>query len=779
MMAKLALLFVFGALVCQHMEKLPNLSYCILSIFFFSLFSIVPLFKKYALIFLALMLGLTWANLLATYRLSQELPQEWELKEIKLIGVVSKLPQNLTNGVRFDMDVEQVLTPKAKVPHHISLSQYQNQSQRLFKQKKLPSFHAGERWLLTVKLKRPHSTMNPHGFDFEAWAIERNVRATGSIKQSNENRRIAKKVYKPRYMFEIVRENIRSKMNETLQSRPYSGILQALVIGDQGAISQNDWQAFLNTGTNHLMSISGLHVTMLSGLAFSICYIFWRRYPKLTLHLPARKAALLVGGSVALLYALIAGLSIPTQRTVLMLMVFVIALWSGRQVVISYVLSYALFILILFDPWAVLSPGFWLSFGAVAIISYAFAGRIGKSGWLRSALISQWAVTLGLFPILIFIFQQVSIISPVANALAIPVISMCVVPLSLLGAILPFDGFLLLAHWVMTHTMSFLNYLALLPFSTWHQHAPPLWAFMLATTGILWMLLPKGMPLRFFGLFLCLPLVTTMPAKLDTGLMSATILDVGQGLAVVVRTKHHQLLYDAGPKYSEQSDSGTRIITPFLKGQGLERLDGFMVSHQDNDHSGGMASVLNHFKVDWLMSSFFIESSELEDVRHLNCYSGQYWNWDDVHFEILAPTSNSYQDQKMSDNNRSCVLKISSKYGSLLLTGDVERQAESMLVSQYELGLNSDVMVVPHHGSKTSSTIDFINAVRPKIAIFTSGYRNRFGHPKAEIEARYDNNNIRTYRTDYSGAVTLNFYQSGIEAKPWREYARRYWHDRF
>jgi competence protein ComEC len=261
--------------------------------------------------------------------------------------------------------------------------------------------------------------------------------------------------------------------------------------------------------------------------------------------------------------------------------------------------------------------------------------------------------------------------------------------------------------------------------------------------------------------------------------MNVTVLDVGQGLAVVIKTNHHQILYDAGPKYGQQSDSGERIILPYLRAEGIGSLDLMMVSHNDNDHSGGMASVLKQMPVNWLISSFSVDEPELQSLKYDFCVAGQRWDWDGVAFEVLSPTIESYEDPNVSDNNRSCVLKVNSAYGSILLTGDIERQAENFLVDAHLQELRSDVLVVPHHGSKTSSSAAFVDAVHPEIAVFAAGYLNRFGHPKAEIQARYLDRNIKTYRSDQDGAVILAFTKSGIDLKRWRQYAKRYWHHPF
>ena len=783
-MTLLALAFVCGAWVLQQIPVLPSLIWLApllipawLAFHYRRHGGVHRVLQRACLIVIAFTAGFFWAALCAQIRLCDALPTAWEGQDIQLVGVVASMPQMQERGERFEFDVEQILTKNAVAPRHISLSQFSDFAEK-FDQSAPTSFHAGERWQLTLRLKRPHGSANPHGFDFEAWALERNIRATGYIRKDEQNQRMEAFVLRPGYLVEAAREKIRQRMATVLADNPYASVLQALAIGDDSAIVLADWQVFLRTGTNHLMSISGLHITMLAGLAFGLVYALWRRSEKLTLQLPARKASTLAGLIVATLYALIAGFSVPSQRTLYMLAVFALALWSGRQVAMSRVLAWALVIVVALDPWAVLAPGFWLSFGAVAVIAYAVGGRIGRPHWLREAIHTQWAVSLGLVPLLLVLFQQVSIISPLANAFAIPLISLVVVPLTLLGALLPLDWSLQLAHIVMTACMQCLQWLAALPISTWQQQAPPDWTLPVAILGVLWLLLPRGFPMRWLGFVGLLPMFLLEPSHPEPGAMKVAVLDVGQGLAVVVQTARHTLLYDAGPRYSSQSDSGSRIVVPYLRGEGMRRLDGFIVSHNDTDHSGGMASILAQVPVRWFASSLPESAAELGLVRHMPCYAGQSWVWDGVRFDMLSPDFANYQDADIKDNNRSCVLRVTSQFGSLLLSGDIERPIEERLLATVPEQLAANVLVVPHHGSKTSSSPDFVAAVKPSIAIFTVGYRNRFGHPKPEVLERYVQMGSRIYRSDQDGALLLDFSRKdSVAVTRWRGQERRYWQD--
>jgi len=808
-----ALAFVFAAWLVQQMAALPSMDWllsaaCAGMVMF--LLQYQPRFAQYScrqrmlrpvlLSLCAFLFGLCWAGGFALWRMSAALPHAWEQKTISVIGVVASLPETTERGVRFRFDVEKILTKDAVVPRHISLNQYffyKSAARPALKDSgkhapplSLPEaqhshFKAGQRWQLAVRLKRPHGTQNPHGFDFESWALSENIRASGSIKNSDSNRLLQQLVWRPTYIIEHLRENVRQRITRVLADKPYTGIIQALVMGDDSQIRQDDWHVFLRTGTTHLMSISGLHITMLAGLAYAGLAFIWRRYPPLLLRLPTRKAASAAAVLAALLYALIAGFSVPSQRTFYMLLVFALAMWSGRQLVVSQVLALALSIVVILDPWAVTAPGFWLSFGAVAMLAYALGARVRVAHWLQAALQTQWAVTIGMLPLLLLLFNQTSIISPLANAVAIPLISFVVTPLALLGSFLPFDSALHWSYYTLNLGMRALNWCNQLPMALWQQQAMPVWTFLPAMLGAIWLLLPRGFPLRWLGLFGFMPMLFSSPLRPQLGEMQVTVLDVGQGLSVVVQTATHTLLYDAGPQYNAQSDAGSRIVLPFLRGSGVSKLDGVIVSHDDLDHSGGLASVLAQMPVSWLASSYKVDMEMAEKSLKIQCMAGQRWVWDQVQFELLYPNLDSYSDARLKDNDRSCVVKITSHAGSMLLTGDIEKKAERNLLEMDAASavgkLHADVITVPHHGSKTSSTLAFIAAVAPQVSIATNGYLNRFGHPKPQVMQRYHDAGSLSYRSDYNGAVQIRFMQQKnqprIVVASWRSQYKRYWHE--
>ncbi len=434
-------------------------------------------------------LGVVWATWRAEIRLAEELPREWEARDIEMIGVIASLPQTTDRGSRFEVDVEKLLTPGAVIPGRVSLSWFAETNRKTDEITPPPLLTPGERWHFTVRMRRPHGTMNPHGFDFEAWALERNIRATGYIRIKGINEKQATLANGFMYRIDRMRMAIRDQMQTALADQPYGGVLVALAIGEQSAIPPDQWKVFWRTGTGHLMSISGLHITMVASLIYWLAFRLWARVPALALRMPAQRAAAVAGALAALSYALIAGFSVPTQRTFFMLAAIALALWFGRGISGSRILAWALLAVVLMDPWAVLAPGFWLSFGAVAMIFYVTAKRTGMPGALSGAVKTQIAVTLGLLPMTLALFQEVSVISPIANAFAIPVVSLIVVPIALFGALvgqfMPADWILQLAHLAMQLCYLALAWLADLPNAVWQSHAPPLWAAGLALAYVI------------------------------------------------------------------------------------------------------------------------------------------------------------------------------------------------------------------------------------------------------------------------------------------------------
>ena len=734
------------------------------------------------------LLGFCWAALIAHIALAPQLAKEDEGRDVTLVGTIDSLPYRFEQGVRFNFAVEQVVGARMVVPPRVSLAWYTGFRDTA---QQVGRVQPGERWQLTVRLQRPHGNANPHGFDYEVWQLEQGVRATGYVRPEGErNRRIDSFVFSIGNLVEHCRSTLRDRILRALPGKQYAGVIVALVVGDQRAIDQSDWAVFNRTGISHLISISGLHITMIAGMFAMLASALWRRSfftrAQLPLLLPAQKVAALTGAAVALLYVLLAGFGIPAQRTLYMLTVVAVALWSGRITSVSHVLCSALGVVVLLDPWAVLWPGFWLSFGAVAIILFATVGRTGlPQAGLRSMLRlgahTQYVVTLGLVPLTMLLFAQVSLVSPIANAVAIPLVSFVVTPLALAGSMLPspLSGTLLgVAHMAVEALALFLAWIGAGPLAVWSAPTPAPWVFCFALAGTLWMLAPRGWPLRWIGAVAWLPLLAGLPSRPEQGEIAVTAFDVGQGMALLIETAGHRLLYDAGPLYSPEANGGNRVIGPYLKARGIASLDGMVITHSDADHAGGALAVMQAVKVGWVASSLWSNHPIVRTARaSTRCVAGQRWSWDGVEFEMLHPTLASYDNPALKPNARGCTLHIRARGHSILLAADIEAAQEAQLVIGSAGKLPADVLLAPHHGSGTSSTPGFLAAVHPALGVFQVGYRNRYHHPKAEVFERYREMGIGRMRTDESGAILMHF-GAQVQASGYRAEHQRYWYGR-
>ena len=807
--------FVAGICLLQMQANLPATVWLLAAIFSSCLILLAGKWRPSVFLMMALrtlaglLIGFAWAGLFAGHYLAEQLDAGLEGQDLIIVGVVDSLPFRFDQGVRFNLRIERATRDgvAVAVPSHVALGWYaESHGFRRpgvgapIAQLAPVQVEPGERWQLSVRLQRPHGNANPEGFDFEAWLLEQDLRATGQVRtgaaSTDLNRRLDAFVPTFGTIVERLRSRVRARILAALHGREYAGAMVALVIGDQRAIAQSDWKIFNRTGIGHLVSISGLHITMIAGLFAALTHFLWRRGffigAQLCLWLPAQKAAALAAAITALLYVLLAGFGIPAQRTLYMLWVVAAALWCGRIGSVSHVLCIAAAVVLAIDPWAVLWPGFWLSFGAVAIILYASVGRRSPSlagagrierlhAQLRETARTQYVVTLGLVPLTMLLFGQVSLVSPLANAIAIPLVSLLVAPLALGGAILPAPLSVLLlsaAHALFAWLAAVLTWLSGLPAAVWAAPMPAFWMFACALIGALWLLAPRGWPVRWAGLVGWLPLLCNPASHPVAGNMTVTAFDVGQGMAVLIETAGHRLLYDTGPAYSPESDGANRVILPYLKSRGIDRLDGVIISHNDNDHSGGARSLFDEIRVGWVASSIAADSPIVVAApSHRRCVAGQRWTWDGVDFEMLHPGLASYDSTKWKPNARSCTLKITHGPYSMLLPGDIEAVQERELVAADADKLQSTVLLAPHHGSGTSSTVPFLQAVRPQLAIFQVGYRNRYHHPKPEIFARYAELAIGRYRNDLSGAITLQF-GSTLTIGQYRHTHARYWYGR-
>ncbi len=731
-------------------------------------------------------LGFAYTASLATWRMSDELAFDDEGRDVAIEGTIASLPVKLERGVRFEFDVERGISPSVRLPSRVLLGWYNGDA----------AIKPGQRWAFTVRLKRPHGTMNPGGFDFEAWMLERNLRASGYVRAGRNDppaTRVQAMVWTPRYAIERARSDLRERLQPQLADKRYGGVLLALVLGDQHAISDADWTLFNRTGIGHLVSISGLHITMIASLAGLAVGALWRRSPRLIARAAAQTAAVLAGMTAAFLYALLAGWGVPAQRTVVMLATVGVAWLASSRIRAATSLALAAVLVCLIDPWAVLAPGFWLSFGAVAAIVWVVQGRplhAAASGWrpvLHAAVRVQIAVTLALIPATVLLFHQLSIVSPLANAVAIPVVSWAVTPLALVGAALASlpaplsllaEPILSLANALFVIVTLALQWGASFAWANVPVATPPLPLVALAAMGVGWLLAPPGWPARALGSVAILPMFVWPATRAAESEVWVTALDVGQGSALLIETRDQTWLYDAGPRYSADTDAGERLILPYLRHRGIGRLDGLIVSHLDHDHSGGAASILRAIAVDRVISSIAAGHSVLgARVGVERCTAGTQWSSGSLQFAVLHPSHSDYE-AKRTTNSMSCVVLITAGATRLLLTGDVPLIDESALIAR-EPALRADWLAVPHHGSRSSSSALLLDTLGARSAVAQAGYRNRFRHPDPEVVARYQARRIQFFRSDHAGALQWRFAPDGTSTvHSTRQSTARYWHNR-
>jgi competence protein ComEC len=806
-----------------------------------------------------LALGFGATGLRAVAFASHALPTELEGRDLVVVGEVRALPQPSVDALRFQLQVESasldgqsvqlppriqlgwysgffmaprpmpamtatagtpgaLATPEAQADWAETLVQLQRQPQPM---------RAGERWQMTVRLKAPHGNMNPHGFDYELALWEQGVQATGSVRagvRDSPPRRLTDSGWKR--PLEQARQSVREAIDQRIPDARLAGILAALVMGDQNAIERPDWDVFRATGIAHLMSISGLHITLFAWLAGRLLSALWHRSPRWSprwcLAVPASSAAAWGGLLLATAYALFSGWGLPAQRTVLMLAVLVLLRQSGRQWAWPQIWLLAMAVVVAADPWALLQAGFWLSFVAVGVLFGSGTGMAAperseppsalpvRPGWGRAwsaalnvtrrfgqMLREQWVITLALTPLSLLLFNQVSLVGLVANVFSIPLVTLLITPLALLGvAWAPlWDA----AAWLTGWLLALLQVLAVWPLATVSQAAVPLWSAAAAVAGGLLLVMRLPWHWRVLGLPLMLPVFLWQPLRPAPGAFELLAADVGQGNAVLVRTAKHSLLYDAGPRFSRESDAGHRVLVPLLRAWG-ERIDVLMLSHRDADHVGGAAAVLAMQPQARLVSSLepgHELHARVKAQQSERCVAGQRWQWDGVDFELLHPLEADYPPdgdgsasasaalpaaapRPVKPNVLSCVLKISvpgdgrRPPAAALLAGDIELAQEKALLSR-GAALRADVLLVPHHGSKTSSGADFLGAVQPQLALAQAGYRNRFGHPAQAVLARYAEQGIPVLTSPDCGAAS---WHSAAPAA-WtcaRQAGRRYWH---
>ena len=737
------------------------------------------------------LLAFASSGLRAGVFLSDALQPGLEGRDLQVTGIVTAMPQRSEAGLRFRFAVEAAQREgrALRLPANLYLSWYADadvgrDAELLAPMHAQPApLQAGERWQLTVRLKAPHGASNPFGFDYELWLWEQGLQASGYVRAGKADAaplRLGQTGWHP---VELARQQVRERIFERVAQLQFAGLIAALVVGDQNAIERADWDVFRATGVAHLMAISGLHITMFAWAAALVLAWLWRRSQRLCLWLPASSAALVGGVLLATAYALFSGWGVPSQRTILMLFTVGLLRLSGKRWPWPQVWLLACAVVVAADPWALLQAGFWLSFVAVGVLFASSASVVTPDSnaprplvWrvlanLRESLHEQWVITLALTPLTLLLFGQVSLVGLAANALAIPWVTLLVTPLALAGVL--FSPLWDLAAQAMAALTGYLQGLAALPFATLSLAQAPLWLGVAGVLGGVLLVLPMPWRLRLSGLPLLLPVLLWQAPGPAAGEFELLAVDVGQGTAVIVRTATHALLYDAGPRYNRESDAGHRVLVPLLRALDL-RLDTLVLSHRDSDHIGGALAVLAMQPQIQLLSSIADDPQFPGTAARTRCVAGQSWRWDGVEFEVLQPDAQDY-DAALKPNAMSCVLHISNGARSALLTGDIEQAQEARLLAGNIRPV--DVLLVPHHGSKSSSSAAFLDAVQPRIALVQAGYRNRFGHPNESVLVRYREREIRVVDSPHCGAAIWQSARAQV-VQCRREQASRYWQHR-
>ena len=701
-------------------------------------------FPGRALVAVAL-IAAAWTAWNAQRHLDRRLPVADDGKIVWVTGHVTGLAEHGPFRTRFVLDAEHPA-------RRLRLSWYTDP----------PALKPGACLRVRAKLHVPHGSANPGLFDYEAWLWRHQIDATGYVREAGDCDR------PPRWTLDRLRADILARLQPVLADTRMRGLIEALAFGVRTHITDDQWRVLRRTGTSHLVAISGLHIGLIAGWLFVL--VRW-----LALRLPGRRwsrvSAAIAAFLGAMAYAALAGWALPTQRALVMTAAGLLAVSLMRRIAPARMLAFAVIIVVVWQPDAVIAPGFWLSFGAVAWLIYLAQGMAGGARW-QLFLRLQLGLVLGLLPLTLWFFGQASLIAPLVNAVLIPLAAV-VVPGVLLAVIVATIspalgaplvhgiGELFAAGW------PGLVWLSQWPLAAVHVAVPGWAALALALAGAALVCAPRGVPGRACGIILLLPaLIGWQPAAsaIAHGGYRLTVLDVGQGQAVVVRTHAHTLVFDAGPAYRTGFDAGAMIVAPYLIEHGRARIDRLVLSHSDTDHAGGASALADVLAV----------KQRLGALSDRPCRAGQRWRWDGVDFRFVYPSAAEAAAAE-TDNARSCMLRVDAPGGRSLLTGDIEAPSESLLLARVApAALDSDVLLVAHHGSATSSSAAFLRAVSPRWALISSGWHNRWGFPAAVVTARLARAGARIYNTAHDGALTVTV-ADGVKIAAWRAQHRRFW----
>lgn len=711
-------------------------------------------------------LGFAWAAWRGAVALDLRLPRALEGRDFSVTGTLVGLPQVRGDATRFDMRVDRAMLDGAPValPGRLRLSWYDD----------APPLPPCSHWQLRLRLKRPRGLINPGGADSERSSLVHRIAARGYVRRDSSNRVLGP----PAWCLDGLRARIAAAIAARVPDPRDAALLQAFTVGDTRGLDSRDWSVARANGISHLIAISGFHVGVAALFGVWLVRLFYLGWPRLAVRLPCVQAQAAAALVAAVGYGALAGFGLATVRTLLMIAVVALARCRRRHGRGAHSLALAMIAILLLDPLSVLAAGFWLSFVGVGFLMLCLDTRAhGLRGFLRELSTGQLVMTVSLLPLTLWFFGVASLVGALSNLIAVPFVSFMIVPCALLGLLLflAWPSAAPPLWWLaaqLVHALWWLlQRLAVWPGAHWYLPAVPPWALLLAMLGALWLFVPRGLPLRWLGLLLFLPLLWPSRPLPEAGAFEVWVLDVGQGLSVLVRTRHHAMVYDAGASYPSGYDLGEAVVVPSIHALGIDRLDRLLISHADNDHAGGAAAVAAAFP----MAKPYAGEPRRMVLPMARCRAGQAWQWDDVRFQVIYPAGDAHPG---TANDRSCVVLVTGRGGRMLLTGDISSRVEP----QVALALTGDaatVLLVPHHGSHSSSSVGFIAAVRPEFAVVSAGWRNRFGHPHPQVLQRYARAGVRVLNTADRGAIQLEF---PVGARPflawsWRRRQPRYWRE--
>lgn len=773
-------LFAAGILLCQQLKFLPHFywSVAVLLLILFVLALALAAKDRAILPLLLFAMGFSWAVVYGHWKLADRIEQELVSQPILLTGSIVELPQHEGQNWRFVFEPESALYQGAPVnmPSRLRLSWYKSEHQ--------PG--TAQRWQFLVKLKPPNGLLNPGLFDYESWLFQKDIGARGYIVDSQLNRFLGNSGTLSG--FDALRQNIRSSVFSYAEFPAASALVAALTVGDKSRITQKSWNTFRVFGINHLVAISGLHVGMIVMLVYWVSGRIWRLSVRACEWIPAPQAQAITGLAAAFFYAGLAGFTLPTRRALIMIgvlllaRIFLVNMQPFRQ------LAIAVFIVLLWDPPAIISAGFWLSFMAVTAIFLSLGGKtsVARSsskpagnnsliGKVRELVVMQWSITLMLLPFSLLFFKQVSVVSPLANLLLIPLFSFFVVPVSLLLAFLNemdfslvrtvFIQFLGILEWLLVY----LDKVAVYDWFVFKTAEISTGHFLLLLVPVfLWHLVRLSYHKPLAVILFVTALMIRPPVKPRDQLF-VTVPDVGQGTSVLLETAGKVLLYDLGPRYGNGNSATMSVVVPFLRNKGINKIDKLVISHSDSDHAGDLQGFLDVIDVGEIVTGEILDNLG----NYSLCQSGQTWQWQQTDFEFLSPYKHP-----VKDNNASCVLRVRHGENSLLLTGDIEQRVERQLLKKDRNKLAATVVLVPHHGSKSSSTAEFVKAIDANVVINTSAYLNRYGFPREEVKQRWLKNGAKFLNTGHTGALELKITANAgeISLMTFTDRYAKYWH---